>query len=74
MPRGWTKNAVTKSGMMVGLGESWDEVLETMQDLRDVDCDLLTIGQYLRDLRSKHAPLARWYTPGRVRRTQATCG
>ncbi len=55
--------AVTKSGMMVGLGETWDEIIETMRDLRSVDCDLLTIGQYLRPS-SKHAPLARWYTPG----------
>ena len=57
------RDAVTKSGMMVGLGESWDEILETMRDLRAVDCDLLTIGQYLRPSR-KHTPLARWYTPG----------
>ena len=56
------RNAVTKSGMMVGLGESWDEIVETMRDLRSVDCDLLTIGQYLRPS-DKHAPLARWYTP-----------
>ena len=54
--------AVTKSGMMVGLGETWDEVLETMRDLRAVDCDLLTIGQYLRPS-EKHVALARWYTP-----------
>ncbi len=57
------RDAVTKSGMMVGLGESWNEILDTMQDLRAVDCDLLTIGQYLRPS-SKHVPLARWYTPG----------
>ena len=56
-------DAVTKSGMMVGLGESWDEIIETMRDLRAVDCDLLTIGQYLRPSQ-KHAPLSRWYTPG----------
>ena len=56
-------DAVTKSGMMVGLGESWNEILETMQDLRSVNCELLTIGQYLRPS-NKHAPLARWYTPG----------
>ncbi len=56
-------DAVTKSGMMVGLGESWEEIIETMRDLRSVDCDLLTIGQYLRPS-GKHAPLARWYTPG----------
>jgi lipoic acid synthetase len=54
--------AVTKSGMMVGLGESWDEILDTMRDLRSVDCDLLTIGQYLRPSQ-KHISLARWYTP-----------
>jgi lipoic acid synthetase len=55
-------DGVTKSGMMVGLGETWDEIIETMRDLRSVDCDLLTIGQYLRPSQ-KHTPLARWYTP-----------
>lgn len=55
-------NAVTKSGMMVGLGETWDEIVETMRDLREVDCDLLTIGQYLRPS-NKHVALAKWYTP-----------
>ena len=55
-------NAVTKSGMMVGLGETWDEIIETMRDLREVDCDLLTIGQYLRPS-NKHVALAKWYTP-----------
>ena len=55
-------HGVTKSGMMVGLGETWDEIVETMRDLRSVDCDLLTVGQYLRPSR-KHAPLAKWYTP-----------
>ncbi|MBM3947747.1 MAG: lipoyl synthase [SAR202 cluster bacterium] len=53
---------VTKSGMMVGLGETWDEILQTMRDLRSVDCDLLTIGQYLRPS-ERHIALARWYTP-----------
>ncbi len=53
---------VTKSGMMIGLGETWDEILETMGDLRSVDCDLLTIGQYLRPTQ-KHVALSRWYTP-----------
>jgi lipoic acid synthetase len=55
-------DGVTKSGMMVGLGETWDEIIQTMRDLRSVDCDLLTIGQYLRPSQ-KHVPLARWYTP-----------
>ena len=55
-------HGVTKSGMMVGLGETRDEIAETMADLRAVECDLLTIGQYLRPS-DKHAPLSRWYTP-----------
>ena len=53
---------VTKSGMMVGLGETRDEIIGTMRDLRSVGCDLLTIGQYLRPS-AKHVPLAKWYTP-----------
>ena len=52
----------TKSGLMVGLGERWDEVLETLRDLRKAGCDLLTIGQYLRPSRDHH-PVARYYTP-----------
>ena len=55
-------DAVTKSGMMVGLGEEWDEIVETMEDLRSVGCDLLTIGQYLRPS-AKHATVERWYKP-----------
>lgn len=58
--------AVTKSGMMVGLGETWKEILETMHDLRSVGCDLLTIGQYLRPS-EKHISLDRWYTPEEFR-------
>jgi lipoic acid synthetase len=55
-------NSVTKSGMMVGLGETRDEILDTMRDLRSVGCDLLTIGQYLRPT-PKHVALSRWYAP-----------
>ncbi|MBI4300197.1 MAG: lipoyl synthase [Chloroflexi bacterium] len=51
-----------KSGLMVGLGETWEELLATMEDLRRVDCDLLTIGQYLRPS-PKHLPIDRFYTP-----------
>jgi lipoic acid synthetase len=53
---------VTKSGIMVGLGEDWDEILLTMADLRDRNCDLLTIGQYLRPS-EKHFPMNRFYDP-----------
>ena len=52
----------TKSGMMVGLGETWEEILETMRDLRSVGCNLLTIGQYLRPSKNHH-PLIRFYRP-----------
>ena len=55
-------DGVTKSGMMVGLGETWDEIIDTMRDLRSVDCDLITVGQYLRPS-EKHTPLSRWYMP-----------
>ena len=53
---------VTKSGMMVGLGETKDEIVETMEDLRTVNCNLLTIGQYLRPSIG-HSPILKWYTP-----------
>ena len=53
---------VTKSGIMVGLGETMDEITQTMEDLRDSNVDLLTVGQYLRPS-EKHAPISKWYTP-----------
>ena len=52
----------TKSGIIVGMGEKWDDVVETMKDLRSVGCDLLTIGQYLRPSKV-HLPVSRFYTP-----------
>ncbi len=52
----------TKSGVMVGLGETFEEVVQTMADLRERDCDLLTIGQYLRPS-SKHLPVERYWHP-----------
>jgi lipoic acid synthetase len=54
--------ATTKSGLMVGLGETVDEVLDLMQSLRELDVDILTIGQYLQPTKA-HAPIARYYTP-----------
>lgn len=53
---------LTKSGIMVGLGESVEEVRETMRDLRAWGVDILTIGQYLQPSR-KHLPIERYYTP-----------
>jgi lipoic acid synthetase len=52
----------TKSGIMVGLGETRDEIIDAMRDLRSVGCDILTIGQYLAPS-SAHAPIERYYTP-----------
>jgi len=56
------QNAFTKSGIMVGLGESRDEVLQVMDDLRSADVDFLTIGQYLQPTR-KHAEVKSFVTP-----------
>lgn len=55
-------NLVTKSGLMCGLGEEWDELLGAMHDLCRQRVDLLTIGQYLRPS-TNHLPVARYYTP-----------
>lgn len=52
----------TKSGLMVGIGETWDELLQTMRDLRSVGCDILTIGQYLAPSKDHHQ-ISRYYTP-----------
>ena len=56
------KNIFTKSGIMVGLGETRDEILQVMDDLKSADVDFLTIGQYLQPS-VKHFPLERYYTP-----------
>ena len=56
------KNIFTKSGIMVGLGETRDEILQVMDDLKAADVDFLTIGQYLQPS-TKHFPLDRYYTP-----------
>jgi lipoic acid synthetase len=52
----------TKSSLMVGLGETRDELTEAFEALREIDCDILTIGQYLRPS-PKHLPLERYYHP-----------
>ena len=52
----------TKSGLMLGLGETRDEVIATLNDLRAVDCQRLTLGQYLRPS-LQHIPVARYWTP-----------
>lgn len=57
---------LTKSGVMVGLGETVDEVKATLQDLRKWDVDILTIGQYLQPSKS-HLPIVRYYLPEEFR-------
>jgi lipoic acid synthetase len=52
----------TKSGLMLGLGETHAEVVQTLHDLRSVDCQRLTLGQYLRPSLA-HIPVARYWTP-----------
>jgi lipoyl synthase len=56
----------TKTGLMVGLGEEHDELVATFRDLREVGCQILTIGQYLRPS-TENAPMARYYHPDEFR-------
>jgi lipoic acid synthetase len=55
-------DALTKSGIILGMGEEWDEVVTCMHDLRRSDVNILTLGQYLRPS-DGHLPVARYYTP-----------
>jgi lipoic acid synthetase len=54
--------ALTKSGIMLGLGETWDEVLQVMDDMRAHAVDIMTMGQYLQPSRF-HLPIDRYWTP-----------
>ncbi len=55
---------ITKSGLMVGLGETWSELLSVMGDLREAGVDIITVGQYLRPtLSGRHLKVERFYTP-----------
>jgi lipoic acid synthetase len=56
------RGMLTKSGVMVGLGETSEEIVRTMRDLRAVDCDVLTIGQYLQPA-ERRLPVEKYYTP-----------
>src|SRR6266481_5184236 len=63
-------NAFTKSGLMVGLGESREEIMQVMDDLRSANVDFLTIGQYLQPTR-KHAAVERFWTPDEFKALEA---
>src|SRR5688500_4006421 len=60
--RTYAPDIPTKSGLMVGLGEQWDEVVQTLRDLSSVGCRIVTIGQYLRPSLA-NVPMDRYYTP-----------
>lgn len=60
--RAMDANALTKSGIILGMGEEWDEVVTCMRDLRRSDVNILTLGQYLRPS-DGHLPVVRYYTP-----------
>lgn len=62
LARAKTADLTTKSGLILGMGETQDEVVAAMSDLRDVGVDILTIGQYLRPT-AHHLPVARWWAP-----------
>lgn len=62
LDRAQKRSFLTKSGMMVGIGETPDEVLSVMQDLRSVKCEILTIGQYLQPTKN-HLPIERFVHP-----------
>jgi lipoic acid synthetase len=65
--RQYAPDIATKSGIMVGLGEEWDEIVATLRDLRNVGCAILTLGQYLRPSQA-HLPMARYYHPDEFHR------
>lgn len=52
----------TKSGMMIGLGETIEQIKETMEDLHSINCDILTVGQYIQPSK-EHLPVAKYYKP-----------
>jgi lipoic acid synthetase len=58
------RDVLTKSSLMLGLGEDDDEVIDALIDLRAADVDIVTLGQYLRPSR-RHARVARWVDPAR---------
>lgn len=62
LARAKSHGLVTKSSIIVGMGETFDEVVETLADLRAVGCDIVTIGQYLRPT-TNHLPIARYVEP-----------
>jgi len=63
------RGMLTKSGIMVGLGETFEEVVDLMKDLRQVSCDVMTIGQYLQP-HARRLPVERYVTPDEFKEWQ----
>lgn len=57
-----TSNILTKSGLMIGLGETFEQIEETLVDLKNVGCDIVTIGQYIQPSK-EHLAVSKYYTP-----------
>jgi lipoic acid synthetase len=66
LARSKSRGLRTKSSLMVGLGETEEEIIAVLRDLRGVDCDIATIGQYLQPTK-EHLPVQRWVTPDEFR-------
>ena len=66
------RGLTTKSGLIIGMGETLDEVRGVLRDLREVQCDVITIGQYLQPTRT-HLPVARFYDPGEFASLKHEC-
>jgi lipoic acid synthetase len=69
--RHYAPDTPTKTGLMVGLGEEREELVETFRDLRSVGCEILTLGQYLRPTFA-HTPMVRYYRPDEFRDLKTT--
>ena len=67
--RVWGKGLVSKSGLMLGLGETFEEVVDVLHDLREMDCGILTLGQYLSPSQ-KHLPVERYIHPDEFARLE----
>ncbi|MEK6693475.1 MAG: lipoyl synthase [Nitrospirota bacterium] len=67
MAESLNKNIITKTGLLLGFGEDEKEIIQTIMDIRETNCDIITIGQYLPPSR-RHYPVKRYYTPEEFRK------
>ena len=64
---------VTKSGLMIGLGETFEDIEETLIDLKNAGCDILTIGQYIQPSKA-HLEVSKYYTPEEYEKLKSLAG